>query len=192
MCEWFDIKGYEGLYKINECGQILVLERTGVKIGKGTKTVPEHTKKVTRNKNGYFAVDLYKDTKRKRHYLHRLLAETFIPNPNNLPYINHKDENPSNNSLDNLEWCSSKYNNNYGTKNLRMVATRRANGTYIMSDATKQKISDKLKGRKGKPHSEQTKLKLRQINLGRHHTAETREKIRNASLLMWKKRKENL
>lgn len=58
---------------------------------------------------------LCKNGKTKRFSVHRLVAQAFIPNPNNLPIINHKDENPSKNIVDNLEWCDYEYNNNYGT-----------------------------------------------------------------------------
>lgn len=67
------------------------------------------------NKFGYEVVGLYKDKKRKGHMVHRLVAEAFINNPGNVPYINHKDENKLNNCVDNLEWCTAKYNTNYGT-----------------------------------------------------------------------------
>ena len=58
---------------------------------------------------------LYKNKSCKSYYIHRLVAEAFIPNPKNLPFINHKDENKQNNCVDNLEWCTQKYNINYGT-----------------------------------------------------------------------------
>ena len=66
------------------------------------------------NGNGYRRIIL-RDINKQKHllYLHRILAETFIPNPNNYPIINHKDENPSNNCVDNLEWCTYQYNNTY-------------------------------------------------------------------------------
>ena len=57
----------------------------------------------------------------KTYQLNRLVAETFLPNPNNLPQVNHKDENPKNNEVSNLEWCTAKYNSNYGTRNRRMA-----------------------------------------------------------------------
>ena len=57
-----------------------------------------------------------KDGKQKRYYIHRLVAETFISNPDNLPEVNHKDENKVNNAADNLEWCNHLYNSNYGTR----------------------------------------------------------------------------
>ena len=63
---------------------------------------------------GYQEVGLYRDGIMRREKVHRLVAEAFIPNPDNLPCINHKDENKANNSVDNLEWCSYSYNNNYG------------------------------------------------------------------------------
>lgn len=65
--------------------------------------------------NGYQQVFLYKNIKRKMFLLHRLIAQTFIPNPNNLPQVNHKNEDKSDNRVENLEWCSCSYNNSYGT-----------------------------------------------------------------------------
>ena len=56
--------------------------------------------------------------------MHRVVADAFIPNPHNLPEVNHKDENPANNEVNNLEWCTSKYNANYGTRNERMMIGR--------------------------------------------------------------------
>ena len=70
---------------------------------------------------GYLIVELRdNDGKRKFKKVHRLVAETFIPNPNNLPEVNHKDENKQNPNVDNLEWCTSKYNSNYGTRKERL------------------------------------------------------------------------
>ena len=69
------------------------------------------------NGRGYRAVHLYNsEGKMINKYVHRLVAETFIPNPNNLSEVNHIDEDKANNSVDNLEWCDRKYNNNYGSK----------------------------------------------------------------------------
>lgn len=73
--------------------------------------------KQRKNKNGYFDVGLYnKVIKNKIFMVHRLVALAFIPNPYNLPQVNHKDECKTNNNVSNLEWCDAKYNNNYGTK----------------------------------------------------------------------------
>lgn len=66
------------------------------------------------NKKGYSSVELFNEKGSKRLLIHRLVALAFIPNPDNLPQINHKDENPRNNHIDNLEWCTAKYNMNYG------------------------------------------------------------------------------
>ena len=70
--------------------------------------------KIQKNNKGYYVVNLYKKGKGKTKLIHRLVALAFIPNPNNLPEINHKDENKQNNMMDNLEWCERNYNNNYG------------------------------------------------------------------------------
>lgn len=101
---WKDVKGYENLYQVSNDG----LVRTS---HKGLWEILS----AGRTKHGYYNVLLHKDGKRKNERVHRLVASAFIPNPNNYPYINHKDENPSNNHVDNLEWCTAEYNSNYGT-----------------------------------------------------------------------------
>lgn len=70
---------------------------------------------------GYPFVNLFQDKKRKKYYIHRLVASAFLPNPDNLPQVNHKDEDKTNNNVNNLEWCSPKYNMNYGTHNERVA-----------------------------------------------------------------------
>lgn len=98
-----EIKNFEELYQVNELGQIWSI--------KNKKYL-----KQTLCKNGYLYVGLHKNKIRKNMLVHRIVAEAFLPNPNNLPEVNHKDENPQNNSVDNLEWCDSRYNKNYGTR----------------------------------------------------------------------------
>ena len=71
------------------------------------------------NNCGYYYYSLRIDGKQKIRLAHRLVAVSFIPNPNNLPEVNHKDENKANNDCSNLEWCSSEYNTNYGTRTRR-------------------------------------------------------------------------
>lgn len=83
------------------------------------------------NGNGYFIVSLVNDDNiRKNYYVHRLVAQAFIPNPNNYPQVNHKDEDKTNNHASNLEWCTAAYNNSYGTKLIRQVGTRYQNKGY--------------------------------------------------------------
>lgn len=66
-------------------------------------------------------IRLSKNGKATGYLLHRLVAQAFIPNPDNLPQVNHKDENKLNNNVDNLEWCTASYNNNYGERNNKMI-----------------------------------------------------------------------
>ena len=73
---------------------------------------------------GYYRIGLWIGGEPKNFFVHRLVALAFIPNPDNLPIINHKDENPSNNNVENLEWCSIKYNNTYGTRLERSAIAR--------------------------------------------------------------------
>lgn len=100
-----DIEGYEQLYQISNYGNVKSLKYNKEKILKPAKL-----------KNGYLQVTLCKEEKRKQHYIHRLVGEAFIDNPNNYKQVNHKDENPANNNVSNLEWCTNEYNINYGTR----------------------------------------------------------------------------
>lgn len=81
-----------------------------------------------KNDKGYVSVSLYDNNKKHRRYqVHRLVAKAFIPNPNNLPQVNHKDENKENNSINNLEWCTQNYNINYGNRNKHISESNKNN-----------------------------------------------------------------
>lgn len=107
---WKSVVGYEGLYEVSNLGRVKSFPRNGT-------IKDEKILKPFIDKLGRKNVFLSKNNKRKRFRIHRLVAEAFIPNPHNYPIINHKDENPSNNFVDNLEWCDHSYNVNYGTAN---------------------------------------------------------------------------
>lgn len=107
--EWFDIPGFEGRYKINKVGQILSLEHT-LWNGRCYRRIPEKVLSWRYTKN-YAYIRLFYDTgKYKQCYIHRLVTETFIPNPENKPTVNHKDGNRYNNCVDNLEWATYSEN----------------------------------------------------------------------------------
>ena len=112
---WKDIVGYEGLYKVSDKGNIYSVERIGSQGNKwgGITLKPAITR------TGYLQVQLYKNGIMERNYVHRIVAEAFITNPNNHPEINHIDEVKANNNVKNLEWCTKKYNINHGTRNER-------------------------------------------------------------------------
>ena len=124
---WRDVKGYEGIYKVSEKGVVISLPRVVNGINNNVRFQKLYKMKIHQDKNGYWIVNLSKDYTNDLKLLHRVIAEAFIPNPNNLPHINHKDENPSNYAIDNLEWCNHLYNMNYGTRNER-VAAKNTNG----------------------------------------------------------------
>lgn len=88
-------------------------------------------------KDKYFNVHLFKKGVVKIYFVHRLVALAFIPNSNNYPDINHKDENPANNCVENLEWCTEKYNMNYGTAIERRKAAFVRNNSFKKANATK-------------------------------------------------------
>ncbi len=119
---WKDITGYEGLYQISNTGIIrshdrLIVIPPNPKSTYGFSYIKKGQiiKQIT-DKSGYMKVLLYdKNSNRKNAFVHKLVAIEFVDNTDNLPQINHKDENKSNNCVSNLEWCTAKYNTNYGT-----------------------------------------------------------------------------
>ena len=104
------INGFEGLYEIDEDGGVYSLRSK------------KYLKPIKTN-SGYLQVSLFVNSKRFYRYIHRLVAEAFIDNPNNLLEINHIDENKMNNNVNNLEWCSHKYNCNYGNRNANVSSS---------------------------------------------------------------------
>lgn len=109
MEEWKDIKGYEGIYQISNKGRVKSLNRIDLR---GNK-VNEKIREGTIDNTGYKIISLSKNGKEKKYSIHRLVAQAFLPNPNNLPVVNHKDENKLNNNVENLEWCTQEYNVKY-------------------------------------------------------------------------------
>ena len=131
---WKDIEGYEGLYQVSNLGRVKSLnyKRSG----------REKILKPDKSKTGYLYLCLYKNNKRNHCRIHRLVANAFIENPNNYPYINHIDECKSNNNISNLEWCSPKYNINHGTCIKRRVEKQSKQIYCIENDTIYKSISE--------------------------------------------------
>lgn len=121
---WKDVIGLEGIFQVSNMGRIRSLDKYAKVCGGGKRLVKGRILKPTKLKNGYYEAQFHHKGERIIYLLHRLVAIHFIDNPLNLPEVNHKDENPQNNNVENLEWCTSKYNANYGTRNIRMMENR--------------------------------------------------------------------
>lgn len=111
---WRDIDDYVGYYKVSNTGKIKSVDR----VNDEGRHIYERILSLS-NCHGYVSVVLCKNSITKTFMVHRLVAKAFIPNPNNYPCVNHKDENKKNNYVENLEWCTQKQNANYGTRNAR-------------------------------------------------------------------------
>lgn len=133
--EWVDIKGYEGRYQISNYGRIWSI--VSQRYLKAHELVGKH----------YMVVCLIaKNGKKKTEYVHRLVLLSFVGNPpEGKPQCNHKDEDPHNNRLDNLEWVSASENINYGTRNERMAATNSKKVNYYDEDGNLIAVFDSVK-----------------------------------------------
>ena len=126
---WTPINNYEEIYEISNFGNIKNIKRNKI------------MKPFVSKKTGYLQIDLCKNGNKKRYNIHRLVAIHFVDNFDNYNYINHKDENRKNNKAINLEWCTQKYNCNYGSRNLKI--SRCSKGRKHKPE-TKDKISKAL------------------------------------------------
>ena len=115
---WKDIEGYEGYYQVSTMGRVRSLDRYVLKCGHNY-LLKGRIKTLSTRYDGYIQVKLHKGKKQETITVHILVARAFIPNPNNYKYCNHRDENPANNCVENIEWCDASYNTNYGTRNAR-------------------------------------------------------------------------
>lgn len=114
--EWRDVIGFEGAYQVSNLGRVRSLDREIPYVNNGTPAILHYKGKVLKPKpdrDGYPRVSLKFGKKIKLAGIHRLVAQAFIPNPDNLPCVNHKDYHRDNNCVDNLEWCTVDYNNHY-------------------------------------------------------------------------------
>ena len=135
---WKDVKGYEGLYQVSNLGNVKSIRKNIIK-------------KPSRLPKGYLQMRLSKNGKNKYISIHRLVAQAFIPNINNYPCVNHKDCNPQNNKVNNLEWCTYKENNSYKNHNLKRSISstiyflKRDYPNEIELIKIEQKLQDKIK-----------------------------------------------
>ena len=139
------VPGYEGYYEVDNLGRVFSVDRI-IRVNDNGRIYdkPVHgvLLKQTNHSQGYKTVALTKNGKTKQEYVHRIVASTFIPNPDNLPVVNHKDEDKTNNFVDNLEWCTVSYNNTYGEKTKKQAEKIRG---IPHKDDHKEKISNSLK-----------------------------------------------
>ena len=110
---WKDIEGYEDKYQISNLGNVMSLNYRNTKI--------PHLLQLALGHDGYYFVTLCKGNITKQYKVHRLVAEAFIPNPENKSQVNHKNEIKTNNSVANLEWATASENINHGTRNQRVA-----------------------------------------------------------------------
>ena len=131
---WKDVPNFEGIYQVSNLGNVKSLSRCIIHRG-NVSHINEKIMKPFINRGGYKCIKLSKNQKYYPIKVHRLVALAFIPNPNNYEFVNHKDENKQNNIVSNLEWCTKKYNNEYGSKALwkRKVYKYDLSGTFLDS-----------------------------------------------------------
>ena len=151
---WRPVVGYEGLYEVSSTGRVRSLDRCLVNSFGRSVFIKGKLLKIYDNTLGYKFVSLVMDKHPSPMYVHRLVAQAFIPNPDGLPQVNHKDEDKSNNRVENLEWCTAKYNMNYGSRMKKTRETKLKTGSYS--------------GLSNKEYQKEYYIKNRDLILSRH------------------------
>ena len=169
MEEWRAVPGYEGLYEVSNKGNVRNVRRNTLL-------------RLTKTNYGYIRIGLCKNRIKTSLSVHRLVAETFIPNPDNLPMINHKDEDKTNNRVENLEWCDAKYNINFGTARIRSINTKIKNG-YVNEENVGLSREEYMK-----KYYEENREKIREQNM--EYRKKNREKKREYMREYYEKNKE--
>lgn len=141
--EWRDVIGYEGLYQVSNLGRVRSLDRYACCKNNSQRLIKGRVLAFDYDKDGYPRVCLSNNGKHITVQVHRLVAQAFLPNPDNLPCINHKDECITNNRVDNLEWCTYKYNNNYGT-HMEKINKNRTDGLFKAKKVGMYSLEGKL------------------------------------------------
>ena len=144
--EWRDIKNYEGLYQISNLGRVKSVKRTVWNNGRCCYvTVPERILKLKKNRYGYLQIVLHKDGNRKSYGVHRLVAEAFIPNPDNLPEVDHKNGRKLDNRANNLRWVTKEDNLRYMNNRRKDKKTREIETQFGKNNITTKNSSRKDK-----------------------------------------------
>ena len=139
------VVGYEGKYVVDQFGRVYGIDRTKTVLDNGRiyeKPIAGKQMKQSLHTKGYKTVTLTKDGKSKTKFVHRIVADAFIPNDEGLPMVNHKDEDKTNNYVENLEWCNALYNNTYGNAQKKRI--KKIKGV-LHTDEHKHKISSSVK-----------------------------------------------
>lgn len=135
---WKDAVGYEGFYQVSNLGRVRSVDRTITRSDGLKMFFKGGIRRPTKTKLGYLRVTTSVNGKYRKVPVHRMVAKAFIPNPNNYKYINHKDEDKSNNAADNLEWCTAAYNNTYGT---RIQRVKKSEGFQELHERNKKPVA---------------------------------------------------
>ena len=176
MEEWRAVPGYEGLYEVSNMGNVRNVRRNKLL-------------RLQKTNNGYIQVSLFKNGIKTGLKVHRLVAQAFIPNPDGLPQVNHLDEDKTNNRVENLEWCTAKYNNNYGSRKDKVRDTSIKNGYW--TGLSKEEYM--------KEYREKNREKIREQNIGyyeknkekyREYREKNREKYREYNREYYEKNRE--
>lgn len=175
---WKDVVGFEGCYKVSNLGQVKSLERLVLNNG-GLQRRQEKILKAHKDVRGYLSVVLCKDGKTFPRTIHRLVAEAFIPNPENKPIVDHLDTNPANNRVDNLRWTTQQENCMNPLTRVNNSNSKKGHPGHKVN-YTEEAREKMRKARLGKKLSEETKAKISKSRKGIKHSSETIERIAQA------------